>query len=102
VLISTDTDLTHRAAAGDREAFEQVFAASLPSIWGFVSRRAAGRAAAEALASRILRRAFSELDHYDGQVPFAAWLLAVARRVASVQAPRPVRPSGAPHRTNHA
>jgi len=102
VLVSTDTDITQRAAEGDREAFERVYAACLPSIWAFSNRRTAGRAAAEALAGRILRRAFSELGDYDGQVPFAAWLLAVARRVASVQVPHPARPTGAPPRTSHA
>jgi len=102
VLVSTDTDLTHRAAAGDREAFEQLFADCLPTIWAFAGRRATGRAAAEALTTRVLRRAFAELEDYDGQVPFAAWLLALARRVASMQAPRPVRPSDPPHRTSHA
>jgi hypothetical protein len=102
VLVSTDTDLTHRAAAGDREAFEQVFADCLPAIWAFAGRRTSGRAAAESLTSRILRRAFAELDDYDGQVPFAAWLLSVAHRVSSAQAPHPARPSGPPHRTHHA
>jgi RNA polymerase sigma-70 factor (ECF subfamily) len=102
VLVSTDTEITQRAAAGDREAFEQVYAACLPAIWRFVSRRTAGRAAAEALTGRILRRAFCEIGDYDGQVPFAAWLHAVARRVANVQVPHPARPSGAPPRTHHA
>jgi DNA-directed RNA polymerase specialized sigma24 family protein len=101
VLVSTDTDLTRRAAAGDRDAFERVYAQSLPAVWSFASRRAAGRASAEALAGRILRRAFAELDGYDGQVPFAAWLLAIARRVANAQAPRAARPPLAPSRSHH-
>ena len=100
MLVSTDTELTRRAAAGDRDAFERLFAQCLPSVWAFASRRAAGRAAAEALTGRILRRAFAELDHYDGQVPFAAWLLTLARRVASSQAPRPTRPTAPPPRTH--
>ncbi len=100
--VAADTDLIQRAAAGDRDAFEQVFADCLPSVWAFVGRRTRGRAAAEALASRILRRAFAELDDYDGQVPFAAWLLALARRVASTNAPHPARLSGPPRHTHHA
>jgi DNA-directed RNA polymerase specialized sigma24 family protein len=102
VLVSTDTDLTRRAAAGDPEAFERIYAQSLPAVWAFVSRRAAGRASAEALTRRILRRAFTELGDYDGQVPFAAWLLAVARRVASTQTPRPARPSPTAPHSHHA
>jgi DNA-directed RNA polymerase specialized sigma24 family protein len=100
VLVSTDTVLTRRAAAGDRDAFERVYAASLPAVWAFASRRAPGRAAAEALAGRILRRVFAELDGYDGQVPYAAWLLAVARRVAAAPVPRTSRAPLAPHRTH--
>jgi len=102
VLVSTDTDLTRRAAAGDRDAFERVYAQCVPAIWAFASRHASGRAAAELLAGRILRRAFAELDGYDGQVPFAAWLLVLARRVATAPAPRPARPPLAPHRTRQA
>lgn len=92
MLASTDTDLTRRAAAGDREAFERVYAESLPAVWSFASRRAGSRAGAEVLTARILRRAFAELASYDGQVPYGAWLLGVARRVASVPVPRPARP----------
>lgn len=102
MLVSTDTDLTRSAAAGDREAFERVYAESLPVVWAFASRHAAGRVAAELLAGRILRRAFAELAGYDGQVPFAAWLLAIARRVVRVDGPRPVRPPLAPHRSHRA
>lgn len=102
MLVTTDTQLTQRAARGDREAFERVFAASLPPVWAFARRRASSRFAAEALAGRILRRAFAELEGYDGQVPYAAWLLALARRVAQTQAPRPARTPTPPHRSHHA
>lgn len=102
MLVSTDTELTHRAAAGDRDAFDRVFAHALPAVWAYASRRVSGRAAAEALTGRILRRAFLELDDYDGQVPFGAWLLTVARRVASVQLPRTRRQVGTPPCTHHA
>src|SRR5690606_1663002 len=63
VLASTDTDLTRRAAAGDREAFERVYAESLPAVWSFASRRAGSRAGAEVLTARILRRAFRSEEH---------------------------------------
>jgi DNA-directed RNA polymerase specialized sigma24 family protein len=81
MLMTTDTRLVARAAGGDREAFEAIYAACFGSIWAFAVRRADGRATAEALAARILRRAFAELDRYDGEVPFAAWLLDLAHRV---------------------
>lgn len=100
MLVSTDTELVQRAADADREAFEQLFAACLPAVWAFATRRSVGRAGAEALTTRILRRAFLELEHYDGEVPFGAWLLGVARRVTALQAPRPSRLRGSGRHTH--
>jgi DNA-directed RNA polymerase specialized sigma24 family protein len=91
MLSSTDTVLTRRAAAGDRAAFEIVYAASVPCVWAFAVRRVHARAAAERLADRILARAFTELDGYDGSVPFAAWLHGLAQRVAARDLSRPLR-----------
>jgi DNA-directed RNA polymerase specialized sigma24 family protein len=82
MLMTTDTRLVARAAAGDRDAFDTVYAAAFGCVYAFAVRRSDGeRAAAESLAERILRRVFADLDRYDGQVPFAAWLLALARDV---------------------
>jgi len=94
MIVATDTDLTQRAASGDREAFGRVFEQSLPAVWAFACRRTGNRAASEMLTRRILCRAVDELGSYDGQVPFAAWLLAVARRVAAPASPRRTRPHG--------
>jgi RNA polymerase sigma-70 factor, ECF subfamily len=81
MLMTTDTRLLTRAAHGDREAFDAVFAASFPLVHAFAVRRAAGRIAVEALTARILARTFAALDAYAGDVPFAAWLLTVAKQV---------------------
>jgi DNA-directed RNA polymerase specialized sigma24 family protein len=81
MLMTTDTRLVARAIEGDRDAFEAVYAASFQSVFSFAARRAADRRAAEALATRILRRAFVCLDRYEGDVPFAAWLLQLAKQV---------------------
>jgi DNA-directed RNA polymerase specialized sigma24 family protein len=81
MLMTTDTRLVARVIDGDPDAFDAVYAASFPSIFAFAARRAADRRAAEALAARILRRAFTLLDRYDGDVPFAAWLLTLAKQV---------------------
>jgi DNA-directed RNA polymerase specialized sigma24 family protein len=99
MLVSTDTELIRRAAAGDREAFERLLAESLPPVWAFSIRHAAGRSTAEVLTRRILRRAFAEIDRYEGDVPFAAWLLEVARRVAAASGPRAARSPSAPDHT---
>jgi len=81
MLMTTDTRLLARVAAGDREAFETVYAASFAAIYAFAARRTNDRAAAEALTERILRRTFATLATYTGDVPFAAWLLEVAKEV---------------------
>lgn len=104
MIRTTDSELTQRAAHGDRDAFRCVYADSLPVVWAFACRRTAGRPAAEALTSRILRRAFGELSSYDGQVPFAAWLHTVALRVAASPTPHTTRsgPPAPPHTTRRA
>jgi len=88
MLMTTDTDLLARALRGDREAFETVFEASFRSVFAFAARRTSGRAAAERLTARVLRRSFASLDDYAGDVPFAAWLLEIAKQV---EREKPVR-----------
>ena len=101
MILTTDTEITQRAARGDRDAFGRLYEDCLPAVWAFARRRTAGRPAAEVLTSRILRRAFGELASYDGQVPFAAWLHALALRVSASPPPRTSRPGlpAPPHTT---
>jgi DNA-directed RNA polymerase specialized sigma24 family protein len=80
--MTTDTLLVQRAACGDREAFDAVYDASFPAVYAYAARKAVGKRGAELLCERILEEAFRELDRYEGDTPFAAWLLGVARRVA--------------------
>jgi DNA-directed RNA polymerase specialized sigma24 family protein len=89
---SIDPALPQRAARGDREAFERVFEYSVPRVWAFALRHAAGRTAAEQQTRRILKRAFGELSSYDGKQPFAQWLSAVASRVESSPSPHAAKP----------
>jgi len=81
MLMTTDTGTVQRAMRGDREAFEAVYDASFACVHAFASRRCDGRLATEVLTEAILVRAFQELDRYQGDVPWAAWLLGVAKRV---------------------
>lgn len=81
MLMTTDTQTVDRAIRGDREAFETIYEASLPCVHAFASRRCVGRLATEALTEAILVRAFEELYQYRGDVPWAAWLLGVAKQV---------------------
>jgi DNA-directed RNA polymerase specialized sigma24 family protein len=86
MLMTTDTGTVERAMRGDREAFEAVYDASFPCVHAFAGRRCGGaRIATEALTAAILARAFQDLDHYRGDVPWAAWLLGVAKQVLREQ-----------------
>jgi RNA polymerase sigma-70 factor, ECF subfamily len=80
MLMTTDTALVQRAALGDSDAFAVIYEASFRCVYAFAARRTPAREHAEALTERILARAFAELAQYAGDVPFAAWLLGVARR----------------------
>jgi len=88
MLMTTDTRLMARVTEGDRDAFETVYAATFPAIHSFAARRTHDRAEAEALTGRILRRVFAAISLYQGDVPFAAWLLEQAKTVAREESPR--------------
>jgi len=102
VLMTTDALLVRRAARGDRDAFETVYAESFRCVYAFAVRATAGRVAAEAATEAILARAFQEIGNYTGEVPFAAWLHGIARRTLASAAPAsgssPSAPSSAGRR----
>jgi RNA polymerase sigma-70 factor (ECF subfamily) len=81
MLMTTDTVLVQRAARGDREAFSAVYEESFRCVYAFALRHLRKRRPAEALTERVLVRVFTELGGYQGEVPFAAWLLAIAKQV---------------------
>jgi RNA polymerase sigma-70 factor, ECF subfamily len=92
MLMTTDSALVRRAALGDREAFALIYEESFRCIHAFAARETQDRAAAEVLTERILVRVFEALDRYAGDVPFAAWLQAIAKTVAADE-PSHCRPS---------
>jgi DNA-directed RNA polymerase specialized sigma24 family protein len=91
MLLTTDTDLARRALSGDRDAFSRIFDASLPCVWSYAARHARRRASVELLTERILARVFLELDRYDGEVPFAAWLLSLCKETSAPSPPTSAR-----------
>lgn len=83
--MTTDTHLIASAAKGDRAAYDAVYEASFACVYAFAVRRTGERRSAELLCERILARVFRNLHGYAGDVPFAAWLLGVAKQVAREQ-----------------
>lgn len=88
MLMTTDTALVQRAALGDPDAFASIYEESFRCVYAFAARATPGRARAEMLTERILVKVFEALGHYAGDVPFAAWLHAVAKTVAVDPQPR--------------
>jgi len=88
MLMTTDTALVQRAALGDADAFASIYEESFRCVYAFAARATHDRARAEALTERVLIRVFERLGHYAGDVPFAAWLHAVAKSVAADPMPR--------------
>ena len=101
MLMTTDTALVQRAALGDAEAFASIYEESFRCVYAFAARATRGRAGAESLTERVLVRVFEQLDHYAGDVPFAAWLQSVAKGVVADQLPRR-RPSRVAPKPPHA
>jgi len=96
MLMTADPRLVQRAALGDAEAFATIYEQSLGCVYAFALRRTSGREAAEKLTERILEQIFGQLDGYTGDVPFAAWLLGIAKGVASADGQEPMAHPSAP------
>jgi RNA polymerase sigma-70 factor (ECF subfamily) len=100
MLMTTDAALVQRAALGDSEAFASIYDESFRCTYAFAARTTRDRARAERLTERVLVRVFEQLGGYTGDVPFAAWLQAVAKGMAADQQPH--RPSRVAPKSPHA
>ena len=96
MLMTTDTGLVRRAASGDADAFATLYEQSVGPVYAFALHRTGERGAAEDLTRRILAEVVVQLDAYAGEVPFAAWLLGIAKRVAPRSGPAGRKPAAVP------
>lgn len=82
--VTDDAELSMRARAGCVESFAALAARHQVAIVHYVAwmlgRGGRTRCDAEDLAQQTFLRAYSDLDTYRGDGPFAAWLFAIARR----------------------
>lgn len=69
-----------RAAGGDTAAFERLYRAHLPRIYG-LARRMAGPEAADELVQDIFVRAWQKLGTFRGEASLATWLHRLAVNV---------------------
>ncbi len=75
-----DVELVGRSAAGDQDAFAELFDRHAPGVLGLLTSIAPSRRAAEETLVEAFVRAWNEIEDYDpgGETP-GAWLSTVAR-----------------------
>lgn len=75
-----ELDLVARCRQGDPEAFEEVYHAHAPRLYG-LARRLVGPAAADDLLQDIFLAAFRKLHQYRGESALGTWLFRLATNV---------------------
>jgi RNA polymerase sigma-70 factor (ECF subfamily) len=76
----SDEELVKNVAAGDREAFDQLYTRYIGRVFRFVEKRLRNRADVEETTQEVFINVFSSLASFREEAPFAAWVLGVARR----------------------
>ena len=75
-----DIKLVQAAAAGDRNAFEQLVKAHMPALASLTYRMVGNREDSEDLQQESILRAFTKLAGFRGNASFRTWLFAIATR----------------------
>lgn len=78
-----DQDLTTRARAGDRAAFDRLAAAALPRVMGVLRRLVGHPQDCEDIAQEALADAWAGIAGFRAEASFATWLTAIAARRAA-------------------
>jgi RNA polymerase sigma-70 factor (ECF subfamily) len=79
-----DERLLIEAAQADPRRFDDLYERHFDRVYAFVARRAGGRAEAEDLTSEVFQLALANLGRFEWRgVPFAAWLLQIARNAVA-------------------
>lgn len=72
--LSPDTELVRRAQAGDRSAFDALYALSVGRVYAVCLRMSEDREAAERLTQDAFIRAWYNLASFRGDSAFTSWL----------------------------
>lgn len=79
---SSDNELIARAKQGDASAFAVLYERFADSVYRHILYRTGNRADSEDLTQQTLIRAWQAIGRYEiRQVPFLAWLIAIAQNV---------------------
>ncbi len=77
-----DGRLMLRFRAGDRSAFDVLFARYTPPLVNFLARMVVDRARAEELAQETFVRVYQARERYEARSRFSTWLFGIAHRLA--------------------
>jgi RNA polymerase sigma-70 factor, ECF subfamily len=85
------------AAKADPRRFAELYERHFDRVYAFVARRAADRGEAEDVTSEVFHQALAHLGRFEWRgIPFAAWLLQIARNSLADRRARAARERGEP------
>lgn len=76
-----DSLLIRRALAGNQKAFQALYEAHRPQVYGILAQRTADRDTVEDLVQATFIRAFGALHTFRGRAAFSTWLTRIALNV---------------------
>lgn len=92
-----DERLLIEAAKADPQCFAALYERNFDRVYAFVARRSGSRGEAEDLAAEVFHQALANLGRFEWRgVPFAAWLLQIARNAVTDRWQRVARERGEP------
>src|SRR5438132_11803126 len=94
---SDDERLPIEAAKADPRRFAELYERNFDRIYAFAARRAGSRSEAEDVTAEVFHQALANLGRFEWRgVPFAAWLLQIARNTVTDRWQRRTRERGEP------
>jgi len=92
-----DERLLIEAAKADPSRFAELYEQNFDRVYAFVARRAGSRGEAEDLTAEVFHQALANLGRFEWRgMPFAAWLMRIARNAVADRWQRQARERGEP------
>lgn len=81
-MIDDDARLMLAFKAGDRRAFDELFARYTPRLHGFLTRMVRDRARAEELTQDVFIRLYTAAERYEARTRFSTYVFGIAHNLA--------------------
>ena len=92
-----DERLLIEAAKADPQRFAELYERNFDRVYAFAARRTSSRGEAEDLTAEVFHHALANLGRFEWRgIPFAAWLLQIARNSLADRWQRTARERGEP------